>query len=478
MWKPPAAWAWPTGDHLALIEASAGADQDRALAALRRWLASHDIDKAEFRDQRLLFSAVGRFGSILKSEPFWPRLAGLQRLLWTRARMAASQNIPSILALEEAGIPVLLIKGAAMAALPYVTASRRISHDIDVVVHRPDFPRAFDLLAASGWQASPGYGPALMRSLVPGVRAVNMFRDRYGDIDLHAQPFHAGNGGGTDDDGLWRRARMVPTGGYTVRIPSVEDALLLAIGHGGLDGHANSDWLIDAARLVATEPVNWQLVEDIAMARSLGAATLFTLAFLDRQLGVHIPAQVLARLEAVAASPGQHYWSSLVQMRPRDRYTGPLSVLRMVAKGWRKSRNIEPTPDLRFLACRSLRTTAQIGSGLPVALSASISVPHSGRLWLEARLLVGPVETARRLEFEINAGDLHLARARIRLLRPRRRAFVLKISGELDVPVGVKTIVLESRPVRQVRDYSSQAERDAFAGIPFNLFHGALTPRR
>ena len=67
---PGTKWAWPVGDHHQLIYAVAGQDADAALAGLKDWLSSHDIDVAAFREQRLLFAAFARFGAALKGRSF------------------------------------------------------------------------------------------------------------------------------------------------------------------------------------------------------------------------------------------------------------------------------------------------------------------------------------------------------------------------------------------------------------------------
>src|SRR5690554_3619090 len=85
---PDYGWAWPRGDLDQLLKAVMLADEDKALALALDWLARHDIDDAAFREQRLLTALSERFGKHLAPCPAYPRLVGLQRMLWSRSRLA------------------------------------------------------------------------------------------------------------------------------------------------------------------------------------------------------------------------------------------------------------------------------------------------------------------------------------------------------------------------------------------------------
>ncbi len=110
---PTLRWAWPAGGLDQLLLAAACPDESRARAALDAWLNANDIDAVEYRDQRLLVAITDRFGTTLGARPEGPRLAGLQRHLWTRSRMAIAQAATALRRMVDAGIPVMLLKGAA-----------------------------------------------------------------------------------------------------------------------------------------------------------------------------------------------------------------------------------------------------------------------------------------------------------------------------------------------------------------------------
>ncbi|WP_204310774.1 hypothetical protein, partial [Escherichia coli] len=73
----------------------------------------NDIDHVSFREHRLLAAISDRFGRKLAAHPAYPRLVGLQKMLWTKSRMAMREAEPALSAMVEAGCTVMLIKGAS-----------------------------------------------------------------------------------------------------------------------------------------------------------------------------------------------------------------------------------------------------------------------------------------------------------------------------------------------------------------------------
>jgi hypothetical protein len=465
------AWTWPTGDHHSLIYAVAGQNTQHSLDGLKHWLGGHDLDDAAFREQRLLFAAFARHGASLKEDPVYPRLMGLQRMLWTRAQMSLRQNLPSVRNLESSGIAVLFIKGAGMAALPYVSSRQRISHDLDIVVKQSDFARAFEILGNDHWLPSSGQSRLCLTNQFRSLRGINMFRDRFGDIDLHSRPFHFSQGGLAQDQGLWDRSRTGYFGGEAVLIASAEDALAIAIGHGSLDGHTHSDWLIDVARLISNEAIDWALFVDIVKERALTAPAYFALSYVAEKLKIDIPHSVTSKLHDDASTSAQGYMLSLIQMRPRDRFLPPGHLLRWLAKTRRKKldRNLAPAPaeNQRFLQVKVAgHAQAAEANYQTIALVKCKLSTQSSRIELE--LQIGPVKVARRIEFELNTATKHLARFNVRLLRPRTQPFRIIVKGTIALVSG-EDLFVEARPSRQLRDQSDAKSKMLYDEVKFSL---------
>ena len=206
LWRwlyPKWSWAFPVGSHHQLVLAAIGRDDAQSLEAARSWLTAHDIDEAQFRDHRLLLAIVARFGQELRDHAAYPRLIGLQRMLWTKSRMAIQEATGSLRRLRDAGIELLLIKGASRLAVDDSAGKQRIAADIDVVVRPERMLDAFDILIGENWSASPGTSPQYLRERLASTRGINLFRGDFGDLDLHSRPFHPGQGGEIEDAALW-----------------------------------------------------------------------------------------------------------------------------------------------------------------------------------------------------------------------------------------------------------------------------------
>ena len=91
---PDYGWSWPTGKLDQLLKAALLPDAEAACQHAARWLDENDIDLVSFREHRLLAAISDRFGRKLATHPAYPRLVGLQKMLWTKSRMAST--IPRI----------------------------------------------------------------------------------------------------------------------------------------------------------------------------------------------------------------------------------------------------------------------------------------------------------------------------------------------------------------------------------------------
>jgi len=114
---PDYGWSWPTGSLDQLLKAALLPDEEAASLCAARWLDENDIDKVSFREHRLLAAISDRFGRKLAGHKAYPRLVGLQKMLWTKSRMAMREAEPALQAMVEAGCAVMLIKGASRIAV-------------------------------------------------------------------------------------------------------------------------------------------------------------------------------------------------------------------------------------------------------------------------------------------------------------------------------------------------------------------------
>jgi hypothetical protein len=144
---PSLSWAWPQGGRHLLIVAAICPDEDRAFEAIQQWLRETDLDDATFAEHRLLSAITTRFDARLAHHPEYARLCGLQRLNWTKSRMAVSTAKPALQKMVDAGLSVILLKGACRIALDIAEQKSRTSYDLDLLLNHSDFANAIEILA-------------------------------------------------------------------------------------------------------------------------------------------------------------------------------------------------------------------------------------------------------------------------------------------------------------------------------------------
>lgn len=282
---------------LDLLVRAALAPEAEARAAWRRWRAEHDLDTTSWSEVRMLAAVAGRIASLEEDADVRPRVEGIRKFLWVHTQMCLEPAGPALTTLSEAGIPVLLTKGAARVVAQPASAHERLIRDVDVLVPLASAERALDLLRGAGWtlREPPWAVRARAASTVAGHHAWTVTKGR-GEIDLHHFSNHLNRLTG-DDDGLWRRATTRQWRGATVHLPAPADALVLAVTHGvrwSRDGAA--DWTVDAASLIDMGTVDWNVVLAEADSRVLHAVLHAGLGYLRDALGRAVPADVLRYL--------------------------------------------------------------------------------------------------------------------------------------------------------------------------------------
>lgn len=451
-WYPSLDRAWPRGDHERLLLAAVHPDLAKAEELLRAWVGAHDLNDIAFSEQRLILAAWNRLGPRMQDLAEAPRLAGLTRMLWTRTMLLMKDCQPAFASLAAAGVPMMLIKGAARAADP-VGRSARSFHDLDLVVPRDRLRDALAVFVELGWEPSSGSSAMRMLAQAERLRSVNLHKGRHGDIDLHGTIFHPGQGSREGDEQVWARSRPVAFNSVECKLPSGEDLAVIAISNGGLDAHANSDWLVDLSRLIVEPGFDWQLFSRGIVARDIAVPALIALGWLQARADHAVDGEAM-RLIGTALRGPLPAWSAFVQARPRQNETYVGAALRWLAKMRRKSRarTVSGSSDGKIRPRSRMKLARDTPSG-PGALRVDLPLPASGQaqdLDLHIRL---PAPTRwRRLAFEINSDAGHVSAFHVRPWTPRPGAVLdVLCTMPLNLPAGATRLWLESRPLRSPR---------------------------
>ncbi|MEK6677062.1 MAG: nucleotidyltransferase family protein [Planctomycetota bacterium] len=290
---------------------------------------------------------------------------------------------PILAALEEAVIPVMLLKGFALRLDIYPRPDLRPMGDVDVLIQSRDLLRAFEVLNRLGCQggtdlAGDNLFPQFHNEVeffTPGVRPIR--------IDLHVRPFRSLRVSQLmPDSALWEHAERRNLGRLTVLIPSPTLMFLHLAAHAAFHGFSRLVWLYDIVRLIDLQGdrIDWALVIRRAKEWGLVLPVREAIARIHDQFGELFPPHIQGELRRYlttwfdrislvqtphdASSPIQHVLTNLLcvsgwrfrlkylaaLLRPGSRHLGDVYSNRHLgwsacAQSWRMLRGA-----LRFLA--------------------------------------------------------------------------------------------------------------------------------
>jgi hypothetical protein len=324
----PPGGCWPTAQQRQLLRAAllGGPDGLRAWEAWRDGVG--DIMELDAGSVRLLPMLYQNLKTEGVDHPWMGRLRGTYRKAWYQNRMLLHHAAKVVRALTEAGLPAMVLKGAALAPSVYGDIALRPMNDVDVLV------RTRDLEAALG--VFPGLGLHPGHSLAPGrLRLTHAlgFVDAGGrQIDLHWHVLED-DCRPDADEAFWANAVGAEIDGAETLTLDLTDHLFHTCAHGARWNRVPPyRWVADAAMIVRTGKVDWNRLVDTAVRHRVVPQIQHPLEYLVESLELEIPGEVLGRLAALE-TPG---W----QRREYRHKTRPETIPRRFALIWYQHRRL------------------------------------------------------------------------------------------------------------------------------------------
>ena len=286
----PRGW-WPTEAQRHLLHAALDTDA-HALDAWDRWRTLERIEAVDPGSRRLL-PLVWR--NLNHLNPKTPEIDALKRAyvvaLADNTRLFR-KGFAVTRALEEAGIPTIVLKGVANALLYYRDIAARPMGDFDLLVRLDDVPRAFELLAALGWTRKP-----VPASRLRYIHGVGLFNEGTG-FDLHWSVLAEGSYPGGSNH-FWDAARPVTLQGVATRALDPADQLLHLLTHGARWGSIHPlRWVADTVVLIrATPDLDWGRLIEMTAHYRVGIIVARLLRFAADQYGADVPPGVVDQLD-------------------------------------------------------------------------------------------------------------------------------------------------------------------------------------
>jgi len=249
-------------------------------------------------------------------------VAGLERtalsyefkMLYLRQRLEQT-----VAALAEASIPVVLLKGAALAFTVYPSLTDRPMADLDLLVPREHADQAREVALGVGWgwrhdsQLDDFYATHHHLAPLTDPRGMGVA------LELHTALFFEGHPFRFTPEMVWRDATPVDVGGVRALVPSVSHQLLhvclhLAWSHGFEEGVWRGVRDVDA--VAATGRVDWDEFARLAVESRAATACYWTLRLTRVLLDTELPPAVLRALRprlpaAAARAIERHYLTSM-----------------------------------------------------------------------------------------------------------------------------------------------------------------------
>jgi len=251
-------------EHDLLLRATLG-PENTAGDAYARWRAQADLATIDRASQRVLALLAERLGD-QRDDAVAAKVKRIARFTWLRTQVLLERATPAVRRLTESGVPVMLIKGAAVLAHTGWRVARRPMDDLDIAVPRSFTTQAIDSLVASGFE--PWFVPA--REHLDETHAMG-FRDAAGaQLDLHWHVLHSSLHPDADA-GFWAAAQPAELRDVACSVLCREDALLQAVTQGREFTETQLlRWAADAAELLRDAPTfDWERVTEQARRHRL-----------------------------------------------------------------------------------------------------------------------------------------------------------------------------------------------------------------
>jgi hypothetical protein len=290
----------PEARLLVLTTRAPGSDVDRELAELARQPLDWRFVGALAEREKLLPVLWNRLGAYARSLPGAEAERIRRQAAVIEFRMAVAETVLGevIRRLAAAGIPVMLLKGAALATTVYGSFAARPMGDLDVLVPPDQANRAWQLLVDAGWRKEFEGGAAFYEghhhlAALVDPKGLGIVLEIHRAILPPSGPFLL------DEAELWRDATAVPLGTNEALVPSREHQLLHLCAHfawsnmlaSGLGRTAR-----DVAALLDAGPLDWESFTALAQRARAGTCAFWTISMARALARAPVPQSALQRL--------------------------------------------------------------------------------------------------------------------------------------------------------------------------------------
>ena len=277
-------------------------DGDAAIGSWRAWQKLVDVEELDIGSQRLLPLAYQNLSSLGVEESELERYRGVARYVWyeNQSKLLQVQALLSIF--SAAQIPVILLKGMALAPLYYKNWALRPTNDLDILVPTRLAGEAGALLASSGWR-SPDLDFLKSAAYRTTIHATAFSDGKGHDLDLH---WHAVRELCSEDadSSFWEAAQILRLNGRDALALGDTDQLFHIIIHAThWDIVAPIRWVADTAMLLRVARIDWDRFLKHVVKGCFVLRARLVLRYLRDRFHLPIPDWVQHELDRARSSP-------------------------------------------------------------------------------------------------------------------------------------------------------------------------------
>ena len=198
---------------------------------------------------------------------------------------------------EAASVPLIPYKGPVLSWLAFASLTQRRFVDLDFFVPHREIARAGALLKSAGYDSKFEFQEELKGRpvAVPGQYAFSREATRT-QVELHTERTLRYFPVPLNFEKMSRRLISVELCGRTLQTFSIEDTVVMLCVHGAKHFWERLLWILDVARLIAVQDVDWALLKRIA-AKLESTRVLFLGLYLAHDLfDAPVPEQLLKEI--------------------------------------------------------------------------------------------------------------------------------------------------------------------------------------
>jgi hypothetical protein len=279
-------------------------DGDAAIDAYRAWRPMLDLGTITYGEQRLLPLLQSNLTRLGIEDSQFDRLRGIRRYFWVRNLKVMAFAHEVFGALVRAGVPFIVLKGAALVAGYLDDRSLRPMDDIDILVPEENLTDAVAAFTELNLAPVGTSGPTEnkhVRATYPGWG----FASPRQKIDLHWKALHFDLRPHADDR-FWQAARKATLDGVDVMVLDPADQLIHLCAHAAQSPNApaGQHWPADAALVIrGSLDLRFGRVVEEAARHRLSGIMANALTLLSDEFGLPIPKSDIAKLRAATSWP-------------------------------------------------------------------------------------------------------------------------------------------------------------------------------